>query len=360
MKKIIEKLKINKKQKQVLIFFITLIIITSLFILIYNSLGFGKKDSEIIKTDNKEELTDEENSLEGLARRKIDGVYVEEGKENFYPITIMIENMIDARPQSGLSKANLIYEALVEAGITRFLAVYASDEDVEEIGPVRSARPYYLDWAAEFASLYIHSGGSPESLTLIPKSNIYDLNEFWNDQYFWRRNSRLAPHNLYTSSELLNKALEDKVDEESNYESWLYKEEKSLEERSLEEQEVMIDYSTYTYRVEWKYDKENNDYVRYQAGSIHKDIDGTEIKAKNIVVMYLKTWVIDAEWRRKMETIGSGQAVVFRDGEAIEGEWKKESKGSRTRFYDQDGLEIEFNTGTTWIQVVPTDYEVSY
>ena len=114
-----------------------------------------------------------------------------------------IDNITVARPQSGISKASLVYEAPVEAGITRFLAIYPEGEDVERIGPVRSARPYFLDWAAEFDALFVHVGGSPEALEKLRAYDMRDLNEFFNGAYFWRDRSRSAPHNTYTSTEKL-------------------------------------------------------------------------------------------------------------------------------------------------------------
>jgi len=150
--------------------------------------------------------------------RLLDGVGVEdESKVNPPIFAVQVENMVDARPLSGISKANLVYEAISEAGITRLLALYVKDNSVSEIGPVRSARPYYIDWASEYGALYAHSGGSPEALRVVSDYDVLDLNEFSNGKYFWRSKSRYAPHNLYTSVELLGEAFTVKGGEVKNF-----------------------------------------------------------------------------------------------------------------------------------------------
>ena len=168
-----------------------------------------------------------ETTLPGF-HRLIDGVAVEdETKINPPLFAVQVENMVDARPLSGVARANLVYETLAEAGITRLLAIYTADDTVSEIGPVRSARAYYVDWASEFGALYAHSGGSPEALSLIPNYNVLDLNEFANGRFFWRSSSRYAPHNLYTSTELLNSAFTAKNGAAENFTPWLFKDEAS-------------------------------------------------------------------------------------------------------------------------------------
>lgn len=293
--------------------------------------------------------------------RLLDGLDVDdENKANLPVFAVQIENMIEARPLSGVSKANLVYEAISEAGITRLLAFYNSDNSVEEIGPVRSARPYYIDWAEEYGALYAHSGGSPEALSIVPNYEILDLNEFSNGKYFWRSRARYAPHNLYTSTELLAEAFNIKGGEiKSDFDAWQFKDEKKLDERPAESKMVKIYFSTKIYEAGWRYDPEKNNYLRYQADKVQKDKDGSEVRAKNIVVQFVDMKILDSVGRKRVETIGSGDAIVFQDGEKIEGEWRKEKKGDRTKFYDKSGQEIKFNPGITWIEVAPIGTEVT-
>jgi len=324
-----------------------------LFEKVLTAVSFGGKKSEPPKVEAPVQKE--------VYHRLLDGAVVDSREKVNPPLfAVMIENIIEARPLSGVSKANLVYEAISEAGITRLLAIYTADNSAEEIGPVRSTRPYYLDWAEEYGALYAHCGGSPEALRAMPEYDILNLDQFFNSQYFWRSSKRFAPHNLYTSTELLNKAVKNKEWETKNFEDWLFKEEPKIEERPVEEKQITIDFSKPNYKVGWKYNSEKNDYLRYQAGEVQKDADGSEVRAKNIVVQFVRMQIVDSVGRKKIETIGNGEAQVFLDGKDIEGRWVKIEKGDRTKFYDESGEEIKFNPGITWIEVVPIGTEVEF
>lgn len=295
---------------------------------------------------------------DGCVRRAIDGVYVEAELANLYPAAVIVENNIDSRPSSALAKANLVFEAEAEGGITRFLAVYADGGSIEEIGPIRSARPYFVDWARELSALFIHCGGSPASLVKIAQDNIFDLNEFYNEDYFWRDGVRMAPHNIYTSTENINKYLAKKDVEEGMFLSWHFKDDAPEGERP-DSAKIKVEYKT-NYGVEWIYNKKTNDYIRYLTGQRHKDSNGDEIRAKNIIVQYIKAEVIDEEGRLKMENIGSGKALICLDGKCGAGEWRKDKSSARTRFYNEGGEEFEFNSGVTWVEVVRPEIEVEF
>ncbi|MBN1326123.1 DUF3048 domain-containing protein [Candidatus Falkowbacteria bacterium] len=295
-------------------------------------------------------------------RRKIDGKIMESQDEiNFYPIAIMVENNLEAWPLSGLDKANLVIEAITESSIPRFLAFYANDDEIEKIGPVRSIRPYYLDWAEPYQPLFMHVGGSPEALQLIKKYNFINLDQFFNDQYYWRDNWRYAPHNVYTSSEKINKALIDKeVAQPFDYKSWKYKDDLVLEKRPEQTNDIVINYTKDYYQAKWVYNREENNYQRYQNGEIEKMNDGAKIYAKNVIIEVHKTIVLDDIGRKKITTIGEGNAWVFRDGEMIGGKWKKEDPTSMTRYYDLNDAEVELNGGTAWIEIVPNEDIIRY
>ncbi|MCI0479693.1 DUF3048 domain-containing protein, partial [Candidatus Uhrbacteria bacterium] len=140
----------------------------------------------------------------GMAMRRIDGVLVAEGQEALQPYAVMVENAPDARPLSGPATADLVIEAPVEGGITRLMLVFDATSTAEQIGPVRSARPYFVEWAAAIGAVYAHCGGSPDGLALIRSiEGFRDLDEFWNGNRFWRSSKRFAPHNIYTSMERL-------------------------------------------------------------------------------------------------------------------------------------------------------------
>ncbi len=342
-----------KKNKKAVLIVVIILVIIGVAVLGY---FVFRKDGEVVISNKAVE------DSSAKVRRMIDGVKIPIDRANFFPVAVQIENLITIRPQAGLSSANLVYEALAEGGITRFLAIFASGDRIEKIGPVRSARPYFLDWTAEYEAIYAHCGGSPQALSDIGTYNIMSINQIGGDHgYYWRDDNRPRPHNLYTSSELLARALRDKgADEEGDYDSWLFKDEAKESTRPTEEKTIKIDFSTYSYEVEYVYDRNDNVYLRSQAGEAHLDeLTEKQISPKNVVVQYIETRLAD-ELRLSMETVGEGEALVFMDGQVTEAKWEKQSRESRTRFYDLNDKEIRFNAGSTWIEVVPTDREVEY
>jgi len=296
---------------------------------------------------------------DGLVGRLIDGVRVEPGEENPYPIAVMIDNSPEARPQAGISKASYVIEAEAEGGITRYMAIFASTDLPEKIGPVRSARPYFVDWANEFSAVYAHCGGSPEALVKISRDGTVDLNQFYKGDLFWRGTTRLAPHNIYTSKELLNKFLSDKELKEGKFFAYLFKSDAEFNARP-EQHEINVTYRLRGFHVNWVYSKDENDYVRFVSGQEYKDEQGDTVRAKNIIIQMADAKVLDSKLRLEMDMIGEGRAIVCLDGKCTEGIWKKKSSSARTRFYDINNQEFEYNSGVTWVQVVRPDIAVDY
>jgi len=292
-------------------------------------------------------------------RRWLDGVCVDSEEEmNPSLVAVMIENHTEARPQSGLVDASIVYEAPVEANYTRFLAIYLADVEVEKVGPVRSARPYYLDWLAEYGDpMYMHVGGSPVALDLIKQYDIFDLNEFYRGWYYWRSTDRYAPHNVYTSSELWNSALEDYESQQptadSQTEGWVFC--TSAEQQSSTTtlaNEIIVSFLSPVYEATWEFNSSTGKYDRYQMEGSHRDQDGRKIKADTIIVQHVNSQVLDSVGRLNIDTIGEGEVEVFYDGLVFEGTWKKVSRTSRTKFYNENGEEIKLKAGKIWIEVV--------
>jgi len=348
----------NKKTKHKLYFWIMFsffCVLVSLFLVFTIFSLFKKtKDSNYTVFKKEKNIRSEDNA--NLRNRLIDGVYVEDGKENFFPLAIMIDNHNDARPPSGIDRANLVFEAEAEGGITRYLTIFASDEEIPEIGPVRSARPYFIDWAHEFSALYAHVGGSPEALVKIKQDNIFDINEFYNEHYFWRSNYFNRPHNVFTSTKKLRSYIEKKNLKEASFFSWKFKDDKPKKDLPLSSK-ISIKFRFKTYIVDWVYDKENNNYVRYQDGKPHYTRSGEIISSKNVVLQYVDAEVVDEKLRLNMDVIGEGKASICLDGFCQEASWRKKTKSSRTRYY-VDEREVEFNRGTTWIEVLRPEIEV--
>lgn len=274
---------------------------------------------------------------------------------------VMIENSADAWPLSGLEDAFLVIEAPVEGNIPRFITFFSGEQaadtqvtPVVKIGPVRSARPYYLDWSAEFDSIYAHVGGSPEALDIIGQRDMFDLNEFFQGEYFWRDvPRRQAPHNAYTSTDRLAEAALELKTPTPTYDSWLFKDDAPIGTESP--LSLAIDWGEGSlYDVAWKYDPASNDYTRIQDGSVFKTQTGASIVANNVAVLASDITVVDGVGRRHIRTLGTGDALVVQDGTLILGTWKKDSVEDRLRFYDATGKEIRMNAGKTWIEVVPS------
>jgi len=287
-----------------------------------------------------------------LYERKLDGVMIEDESEtNLLPVAVMIENHFQSRPPSALSQAKIVYEIIVEGEITRFLAIYDLSETAEQIGPIRSARPYYIDIAEEYGAVYVHSGGSPDALDILRyRKPVYDFNEFFRENYFWRDRAKLAPHNLYTSGDLLREAKEDyDLPVNGEFTPWSFKDMQNP--ATSTPSNLKIDFSDdITYQVEWRYDKKTNSYVRWQSGEEHIDDDGSYVTAKNVIVQVSKTRVVDNIGRRSMDLDSGGEAIVYIDGKSTIGEWQKID--GRTVFFDESGNEIEFNRGSVWVEVV--------
>lgn len=277
---------------------------------------------------------------------------------------VMIDHSADAWPQVGINQAFLVIEAPVEAGIPRLEAFFYEGQNIEKIGPVRSARPYFVDWANELDAMYVHVGGSNQALELIANNGTFDFNQFWNGSYFWRdNNTRYAPHNVYTSTELLDEALDKAREEERNtglvYGIWEFNEKEKNED--LESADPIISFTSgTTYNVKWIFDEEDQKYQRWQGGRVFTTEDGQDIRANNIVVVITEMKVIDGVGRKEIRTTGRGDAYVFQNGKVIEGKWVKPSANQRMRFITLDGKTIDMDPGTTWIEVIDSHEKLEF
>lgn len=291
-----------------------------------------------------------------LVMRKLDGVLVEPGRENLLPVAVMIENHIDSRPPSGLAEAKVVYEVLTEASITRFLAIYDLTEELEKIGPVRSARPYFVNLAGEYGGMYVHSGGSPAAIDqLAMGGQVTDLNEFfgYNSGYFWRDRNRYSPHNLFTSTELLAEAKSDlELGGEAGFSGWQFsaQPEFSGDNVSVIDMSYSFDLS---YQLSWRYDEESGKYWRYQSGDPHLDDQERQITADNLIIQFAQHQILDNVGRKDIFLGGEGEALFFINGYEKAGFWRKDGTQDRTFFYDEDGNEIIFKFGNIWVEIAP-------
>jgi len=316
------------------------------------------------------------------------------------PLLVMIENHEDSRPQSGLSKADVVYEAVAEGAIARLMAVFYcgnaaySGNGVYDIGPVRSARTYFLDWASEYSDypLYAHVGGAGQcnDPTVDPRAKaLCQIEKYgWKSKGTWsdldqfslgfkvcrREPDRIGKpvateHSMYCSTEALWSTAETRgltdvnakgASWDKNFRSWLFKDDSPSSGSVSPEFDFWRDYKAYT--VRWNYDNSTNSYKRVNGGSPFIDFNNKEqISAKNVIIQFVQEkGPVDEHKHLVYETIGTGKALIFQDGKVTEGKWSKKSRVDKTLFFDNAGKEVKFNRGQIWVEVLPTTGKVNY
>lgn len=279
------------------------------------------------------------------------------------PITgVMIENTPDARPQSGLSSAGVVYEAIAEAGITRFLALYQSNGPIN-LGPVRSARPYFLRWADGYQAAYAHVGGSPEALSDINQWGIRDIGQFGNPSYYHRINTRYAPHNMYTSLSQLSSLEKSKGYTTSTFQGFTRKRDQPSKSPTATTISMDISYSDYS--VLYKYDSKTNRYLRFEGGQPQIDANNNKQLAPNVVVALVIPYsygAIDTSgaYYSVYNNLGSGPAYIFEDGGVVKATWQKASLTSPLRLIGANGKDVPLDAGQTWLTALSSSNELSY
>lgn len=285
---------------------------------------------------------------------------------NNQPVTaVMVENSTFARPQSGLDQAGVVFEALAEGGITRFLALY-QDTQPNYIGPVRSVRPYYIQWSLGFDAAIAHVGGSPLALTDMTTWNVKDLNEFYNAGAYERISSRDAPHNVYTSIAQLNQLESKKGFGKSNYTGFPRKKESPSKTPNATSINVLFSYSDYN--VHYDYDATTNSYKRSEGGAAHMELnkDGTQVQIspKVVVAMVIPYSLGPLDSTNANYSvygvIGSGAVSVFQDGTVTTGTWTKASNSAQITFTNASGKPLLLNTGQTWIEAIASSSDLNY
>lgn len=277
---------------------------------------------------------------------------------------VMIENLDpDARPQSGLGDAGMVYETLAEGGITRFMALF-QEPFPNSIGPVRSLRPYFLEWGLEHDIPVVHAGGSQPALAEVSTSGLKNIDALGSDgSYFTRTTDRVAPHNLYISGSSLASLLTSHGYDTAPTFTPLPRK-ADAPETNPQNPTINIDFSSGGYAVKYVYDSSGNAYDRFMGGSPHVDQNtGKQIVVKNVVVQFVNVTYgtqPDGKPETDIQDVGSGRLLVFMDGGMITGTWNKASASSQTQFLDNNNQPIQFNAGNTWVSVVPNGNSVTY
>lgn len=315
---------------------------------IYALSGMFKADPDPQEVAKLAPKTEEPSKLTGVE------VPVETNKRTV--TAVMIENSPDARPQSGLKDAGIVFEAVAEGGITRFNALFMESEP-NYIGPVRSVRPYYVDLFLPFDASIVHAGGSAQGLAKLRALKVKDIDHGANAQAFQRVSDRYAPHNLYTSMNALDAVNKSRHYSSDHVQSLPRKADSPEATPSVKK--ISFNLSSDLYNPSFLYDKASNSYERSQAGTPHKDLkSGKQIKPKVVIALAMK-YSQDGIYS-VYGTTGKGQMYVFQDGKVTKGTWKKAGPKKQFVFTDKDGNELALNKGQTWITLVAGSDKVSY
>lgn len=267
------------------------------------------------------------------------------------PVTgVMIENSPDARPQAGLNEAGVVYEAIAEGGITRFLALFQESQP-GYIGPIRSVRPYYLDFAMPFDAGIAHVGGSPQALADIKALGTKDLDQFANSGSYYRINTRYAPHNMYSDMGKFDALNASKGFTSSTFTGFARKNEKAA--ATITARSININISGFLYNTHYDYDAASNSYKRSEAGKPHlDDRSGAQLQPKVVIALVMGRGIASDGQHTNYATTAGGHMYVFQDGAMTEGSWGKSDRKAQFTFTDANGAPIKLNPGQTWITIV--------
>lgn len=291
----------------------------------------------------------------------LSGVETEKDIKSEPIFSVMLDNHPDARPQSGLGDAEIIYEFKAEGQYTRYLALFQKNHP-SVIGPVRSARPYFANTAKEYNSIYSHWGGSDAGYDQIQKLSLQDLDGIYLEGSTYYRNKdvkKLAPHNGYTSYDLLKKASEDKgyLENIEGFHGFNFDNSKNLS--SINEQMGKINANNMSfdffkeYNTSFEYDNENKNYKAFRNNEVLIDENNSsEVRPKNIILQFANSKITGPKQTLTIDHIGSGKAKLFTQGKVIDLTWEKESESSKTIFKTDKGEEVILTPGLTFIEVL--------
>ena len=282
-----------------------------------------------------------------------------------HPIAVMVDDQADARPQSGFDSAAQVWQAPAEGGIPRYMLLF-QDTVPKGVGPVRSSREYYIEWAAEWRAMYVHAGGSPQALaTLASKGRgewVYNADDFrWEGRYLWRTTDRFPPHNVYTDGQHL-RALAKRIGalDRPMEPSWLFAPDATRDQRPTGGT-IRIDYPYET--ITYRYDIATNTYIRYIDGATKPQRDragGAIVAPKNVVILRMAFGALNdghpQKHRLEAQNVGKGVAYISTNGVTVKGQWRKASPSAPTRLFGPDGKPVVLTAGQSFVQVIGLNY----
>jgi len=344
------------KKKVIIISVVIAIILILVGVLVTKVL---RDEKEPVQKPITEENTIKNEVIEPVVKEKEIEIY----KGDDRPYAVMIDNHSGAWPQAGLNKAYIVYEIVVEGGETRLMPVFKGVK-LSEIGPVRSSRHYFLDYALENDALYVHYGWSPQAQSDITKLSVNNINGMvYSKSQFWRVTTKAAPHNVLTSTSSIMSIAKNKGYKTTSKAKSILKyvvDEVNLE-KGIVAKSVTIPFSNLQ-KVQYKYNSKKNVYERYARGRLQKDYSTKEtITAKNIIITFADNYALNdgsGKGRQTLDNIGTFNGYYITNGKAVKIKCTKSSRTAKTVYRDLSGNEIEVNDGNTWINICPKDAKV--
>jgi Protein of unknown function (DUF3048) N-terminal domain/Protein of unknown function (DUF3048) C-terminal domain len=303
-----------------------------------------------------------------LVAAPLTGLLVTEAAAEQHPIAVMIDDHLEARPQSGFNSASVVWQAPAEGGIPRYMLIF-QDTVPTGVGPVRSSREYYIEWAAEWKALYVHAGGSSQALaTLAAKGHgqwVYNGEYFrYAPAYLWRVKTRIPPHNVYTDGEHL-RALAAKIGAEDGpiQPAWSFAPDAAPDARPIGGTITVV----YPYEsIQYRYDAATNTYPRFikqtAYGAYKPQIDAAgkvRVAPKNVVILRMHfgpLYAVDPHHRLEASDVGHGEAWISTNGVTVKGTWSKASVTAPTLLFGPDGQPVTLTAGQTFVQVLALGY----
>ena len=328
-----------------------LLLLLLIFALVFSTACSKKEVASNVESDaqiQEEEFIPNENEYRKLMR------------SNVRPVAVMIDNDVAAsRPQAGLDDAYMIYEIIVEGGASRMMALF-KNHDVEKVGPIRSSRHYFLDYALEHDAIYCHAGWSPKASEDIPKLGVNNINGIEGSDgtvYFRDYTYDNTWHNLYSNvTKLFEKGTKEKgYRKTTDVMHNPYSNDDITPADAKDATELKLPYSTF-YRVGYTYDPENMVYKRYVDGKAHMSQSGNILTAKNIIIYQIENYDLpdgQNKGRQEIVNVGSGTGYYVTNGKVIDIEWSKPSRTAKTTYKTKGGSELVLNPGNTFVQIMP-------
>ena len=355
------------KKSVLAIIVIAVVLIAGLFFYkLGTKVGENMKENEetTIVTEEKEETAKTE-------EKKESNIKIFKGNER--PIAFMIDNNTNAQPQASLNSTYMVYEIIVEGNESRLMALFKG-QDCDSVGPIRSSRHYFLDYAMENDAIYAHLGMSPQADEQMKTFGINNINGQAYDtgaartatSLYWRATHKKAPHNAYTNIPSIKQIAQSKgyslTSEQDSVLNYVEKEVVLDGENAQVANTITIPYSS-GHKVRYEYNEETGRYTRYSKGRLMKDeVTGESVTTKNLIVTFAENYTLndgENKGRQDVVTVGSLDGYYITNGKAIKIKCNKESRSAQTQYVDLEGNEIEVNDGNTWVNICPIDANVT-